>query len=135
VTGGLAWPAVVLFVVIFLWTPPHFWALAIRYADDYRAAGVPMLPAVAPAEQVGRRMLTYTIALWASTLVLVPVAGLGWIYAVTAVVLGAMFTAGCVGLVRDPTPRRSMQVFAFSISYITILFGAMAADVLVRSGW
>ena len=66
VTGSLAWPAVVLFVVIFLWTPPHFWALAIRYADDYRAAGVPMLPAVVPAEQVGRRMLTYTLALWAS---------------------------------------------------------------------
>ena len=103
VTGGLAWPAIVLFVVIFLWTPPHFWALAIRYADDYRAAGVPMLPAVAPAEQVGRRMLAYTVALWASTLVLVPVADLGWIYGVTAVVLGAIFTAGCVGLVRDPT--------------------------------
>ena len=75
VTGGLAWPAIVLFVVIFLWTPPHFWALAIRYADDYRA-GVPMLPAVAPAEQVGRRMLAYTVALWAATLVLVPVADL-----------------------------------------------------------
>jgi heme o synthase len=135
VTGGLAWPAVVLFVVIFLWTPPHFWALAIRYADDYRAAGVPMLPAVAPAEQVGRRMLTYTLALWASTMVLVPVAGLGWIYGVTALVLGALFAAGCVGLIRDPSPRRSMQVFAFSISYITILFGAIALDVLVRSGW
>jgi protoheme IX farnesyltransferase len=135
VTGGLAWPALVLFVVIFLWTPPHFWALAIRYADDYRAAGVPMLPAVAPAEQVGRRMLTYTLALWASTLVLVPVADLGLIYGVTALVLGALFTAGCVRLVRDPSPRRSMQVFAFSISYITILFGAMAVDVLVRSGW
>ena len=103
VTGGLAWPAIVLFVVIFLWTPPHFWALAIRYADDYRAAGVPMLPAVAPAEQVGRRMLAYTVALWASTLVLVPVADLRWIYGVTALVLGAIFAAGCVGLVRDPT--------------------------------
>ena len=87
VTGGLAWPAIVLFVVIFLWTPPHFWALAIRYADDYRAAGVPMLPAVAPVEQVGRRMLAYTLALWASTLVLVPVADLGWIYGVTALSL------------------------------------------------
>ena len=65
----------------------------------------------------------------------VPVAGLGWIYGVTAVILGALFTAGCVGLVRDPSPRRSMQVFAFSISYITILFGAIAVDVLVSSGW
>ena len=80
VTGSLAWPPVVLFVAIFLWTPPHFWALAIRYADDYRAANVPMLPAVASPVVVGRRMLGYTVALWACTLVLVPVAGLGWIY-------------------------------------------------------
>ena len=135
VTDGLAWPPVVLFVAIFLWTPPHFWALAIRYADDYRAASVPMLPAVVPAAQVGRKMLRYTVALWICTLVLIPVAGLGWIYALTAMVLGALFVGGCVGLVRDPTPKRSMQVFAFSISYVTILFGAMAVDVLVRSGW
>jgi protoheme IX farnesyltransferase len=135
VTDGLAWPPVVLFVAIFLWTPPHFWALAIRYADDYRAAKVPMLPAVVPAGQVGRKMLSYTMALWVCTLVLVPVADLGWIYAVTAVVLGALFVGGCVGLVRDPSPKRSMRVFAFSISYVTILFGAMAVDVLVRAGW
>ena len=135
VTGSLAWSPVVLFVAIFLWTPPHFWALAIRYADDYRAANVPMLPAVAAPAVVGRRMLAYTVALWACTLVLVPVAGLGWIYTLTAIVLGALFVGGCLGLVRDPTPRRSMQVFAFSISYVTILFSAMAVDVLARSGW
>ena len=135
VTGSLAWPPVVLFVAIFLWTPPHFWALAIRYADDYRAANVPMLPAVASPVVVGRRMLGYTVALWACTLVLVPVAGLGWIYTVTAIVLGALFVGGCLGLLREPTARRSMQVFAFSISYVTILFSAMALDVLVRSGW
>jgi protoheme IX farnesyltransferase len=135
VTGGLAWPPVVLFVAIFLWTPPHFWALAIRYADDYRAASVPMLPAVVPAAQVGRKMLRYTVALWICTLVLVPVADLGWIYGLTAMVLGALFVGGCLGLVRDPSPKRSMQVFAFSISYVTVLFGAMAVDVLVRSGW
>jgi len=135
VTGSLAWPPVILFVAIFLWTPPHFWALAIRYADDYRAAKVPMLPAVASPAVVGRRMLGYTVALWACTLVLVPVAGLGWIYTVTATVLGALFVGGCLGLLREPTARRSMQVFAFSISYVTILFSAMALDVLVRSGW
>ncbi|HEY8092716.1 MAG TPA: protoheme IX farnesyltransferase, partial [Acidimicrobiales bacterium] len=74
-------------------------------------------------------------ALWICTLVLVPVADLGWIYGLTAMVLGALFVGGCLGLVRDPSPKRSMQVFAFSISYVTVLFGAMAVDVLVRSGW
>ena len=135
VTGGLAWAPFVLFVAIFLWTPPHFWALAIRYADDYRAAHVPMLPAVMPPSEVGRRMLGYTLALWACTLVLVPVAGLGWIYTTAAAILGALFAAGCLGLARDPSPKRSMRVFAYSITYVTILFGAMAIDVLVRYGW
>jgi protoheme IX farnesyltransferase len=135
VTGSLAWPAVVLFVVIFLWTPPHFWALAIRYADDYRAANVPMLPAVVPAEQATRKMVAYAVALWIATLVLVPVADLGWIYGGTAFVLGALFVGGCLGLVRDPTPKRSMRVFGFSITYVTVLFGALALDVLVSAGW
>jgi protoheme IX farnesyltransferase len=135
VTGSLAWTPVVLFLAIFLWTPPHFWALAIRYADDYRAAHVPMLPAVVPAEQVGRKMVAYTSALAVCTLVLTPVAGMGWIYTAAAVVLGVAFVGGCVGLVRDPTPKRSMRVFAFSISYVTILFTALAVDVLVRHGW
>jgi heme o synthase len=131
VTGRLAWTPVILFTAIFLWTPPHFWALAIRYADDYRAANVPMLPAVVSAEQAGRRMLGYTVVLWVCTLVLIPVADLGWIYATTAVVLGAIFVCGCVGLVRDPTPKRSMRLFAFSITYVTVLFAAIAVDVLV----
>jgi protoheme IX farnesyltransferase len=135
VTGSLAWPPVVLFVVIFLWTPPHFWALAIRYADDYRAANVPMLPAVVPAEQACRKMVPYTVALWVATLVLVPVADLGWIYGVAAFVMGALFVAGCVNLVRDPTPKRSMRLFGFSITYVTVLFGALALDVLVHAGW
>ena len=135
VTGHLAWAPVVLFMVIFLWTPPHFWALAIRYADDYRAASVPMLPAVVPAEQASRRMLGYTIALWVCTLVLIPVADLGWLYAIAAVVLGAAFVAGCIGLLRDPTPKRSMRLFGFSITYVTVLFAAIAADVLVGTGW
>ena len=84
VTGTLGWPPVVLFAVIFLWTPPHFWALAIRYVDDYRAADVPMLPAVASIDVTSRKMLTYTVALWAASLVLVPVGHLGLIYTLTA---------------------------------------------------
>jgi protoheme IX farnesyltransferase len=135
VTGQLAWTPVVLFLVIFLWTPPHFWALAIRYADDYRAANVPMLPAVVPVRQAGRKMLGYALALWATTLALAPVADLGWLYTGTAFALGAIFAAGCVGLVRDPTPKRSMRLFGFSITYVTILFAAIAADVLIGSGW
>jgi protoheme IX farnesyltransferase len=130
VTNALALEPLLLFLVIFLWTPPHFWALAIRYADDYRAAAVPMLPAVTSIEATGRRMLAYTIALWGTTLVLVPVADLGWIYTTTAMVLGAAFTWACVELIRLPSAGRSMRVFAFSITYVTLLFGALAIDVL-----
>lgn len=121
-----------LFVVMFLWTPPHFWALAIRYADDYRAANVPMLPAVETAEATVRKMVWYTAVLVAGTLALAPVAHLGWIYLVAAVLLGALFLAGTIDLGRNPTPQRSMRVFAYSITYVTVLFAAMTLDVLVR---
>lgn len=134
VTGSLAWPPVLLFLVIFFWTPPHFWALAIRYADDYRAANVPMLPAVVPAREAAQKMIVYTVLMVAMTLVLAPVGDLGLIYVVVAVVCGGLFLAGSIDLVRDPTPRRSMRLFAFSISYVTLLFGALTLDVLVRHG-
>ena len=133
VTGSLDWPAVVLFAAMFFWTPPHFWALAIRYADDYRAADVPMLPVVVPLRDAAKQMVGYTVALVVSTLVLIPVGDLGWIYAVAAVVLGAMFLAGTVALVRHPTPTASMRVFTFSITYVTLLFGALTLDVLLMS--
>jgi protoheme IX farnesyltransferase len=135
VTGSLDWAPVVLFVAMFLWTPPHFWALAIRYADDYRAADVPMLPAVVPLAEATRQMIGYTVALVVSTLVLVPVAELGWIYTVSAVVLGAVFLGATVVLARRPSAELSMRVFAFSISYITLLFAAITVDVLVRFGF
>jgi protoheme IX farnesyltransferase len=131
VTGSLAWPPVILFIAIFLWTPPHFWALAIRYADDYRAADVPMLPAVAPLATAARQMVGYTVALVATTLVLVPVADLGWIYTVAAVALGLGFIGATVALVQRPTPSRSMTVFTYSITYVTVLFAALTIDVLV----
>jgi protoheme IX farnesyltransferase len=122
---------VVLFVTMFLWTPPHFWALAIRYADDYRAADVPMLPAVAPVSEAARQMIGYTVALVAATLVLVPVADLGWIYTSAAVLLGAGFLVATIALARIPTPAVSMRVFTFSITYVTVLFAAITVDVLV----
>lgn len=134
VTNSLAWEPWVMFLVIFTWTPPHSWALAVKYADDYRAAGVPMLPAVASMEVTSRRMLRWTFALVASTLLLAVVADLGPIYWVTAIILGAGFIALCADLHRRPTMARSMRLFAFSISYVTVLFAAMAADVLIRYG-
>ncbi len=133
VTGSLAWAPVVLFVAMFCWTPPHFWALAIRYADDYRAAHVPMLPAVAPLSEAARQMIAYTVALVITTLVLVPVADLGWIYTSAAVLLGAGFILATIALARRPTPSGSMRVFTYSITYVTVLFGAMTLDVLVRA--
>jgi protoheme IX farnesyltransferase len=134
VTGGTSWAAVLLFVVIFLWTPPHTWALAIRHADDYRAANVPMLPAVSTMAVTTHQMTGYTVVLVASTLALVPVAHLGWIYGATAAVLGVLFVWGAIDLGRRPSLQRSMRLFAFSISYISVLFGALTLDVLVRFG-
>jgi protoheme IX farnesyltransferase len=134
VRNDVDWPAVVLFAAIFLWTPPHFWALAIRHADDYRAADVPMLPSVVTMDVAIRKMIAYTIVLVASTLLLVPVADTGWIYAAAAVVLGGLFILGTVDLARHPSAQRSMRVFGYSITYVTLLFGALTADVLVRHG-
>jgi protoheme IX farnesyltransferase len=119
---------------MFLWTPPHFWALAIKYADDYRAADVPMLPTIS-TERAVRQMIGYTVALVGATLVLVPVADLGWIYTSAAAVLGALFVAGSVLLARRPSAEASMRLFGFSITYVTVLFGSMTLDVLVRHGW
>jgi protoheme IX farnesyltransferase len=134
VTGSLAWTPVVLFVAMFLWTPPHFWALAIKYADDYRAADVPMLPSVVPLAEAVRQMIGYTVVLVAVTLVLIPVGGFGWIYGVSAVVLGAIFLGSTLWLARNPTPSASMRVFGFSITYVTMLFAAMMVDVFIGHG-
>jgi heme o synthase len=133
VHNDVAWSPVVLFVIMFLWTPPHFWALAIRYADDYRAANVPMLPAVETAAVTARKMVGYTALMVAFTLVLIPVADLGVIYSVTAVVTGGLFFWSTVDLCKNPTAQRSMRVFGFSITYVTLLFAAMTIDILTRS--
>lgn len=135
VTGSLDWPPVVLFAVIFYWTPPHFWALAIRYRSDYEAADVPMLPAVAGLQATARRIVAYTVVLWALTLVLVPVASMGVLYVVAALVLGGGFLGLAVDVLRRPDPVRSMRLFGWSNAYIVLLFGAVAADVLIRNGF
>lgn len=131
VTGGLAWSPLILFVVMFCWTPPHFWALAIRYADDYRAAHVPMLPAVVPIGEAARQMIGYTAVMVAGTLVLIPVADLGLVYGLTAVLAGGGFLLATGRLAQTPTPARSMRVFAYSITYVTLLFAALTVDVLL----
>ena len=135
VTGSLDWPPVVLFAVIFYWTPPHFWALAIRYRSDYEAADVPMLPAVAGLRATARRIVAYTLALWVLTLVLVPVASMGVLYVVAALILGAGFLTLAVDVLRRPDPARSMRLFGWSNAYIVLLFTGIAADVLIRNGF
>lgn len=132
VRNDVSWSAVVLFLVIFLWTPPHFWALAIRHADEYRAASVPMLPVVESAATTVRTMGWYSVAVAVASLALVPLNDMGVIYMVSAVVLGVAFVALTFGLGTTPTARAAMRVFSFSISYVTLLFIAVTVDVLVR---
>jgi protoheme IX farnesyltransferase len=138
VTGRLSWAPVVLFGIIFIWTPPHFWSLAVRYKEDYAAADVPMLPVVASMKRTTREIALYTAALVAVSLLLGPVAHLGLIYTVTAAVLGGGFlfvTARLFRLARFDrvTGRDAMRVFSYSITYLTVLFVAMAGDVLIRN--
>jgi protoheme IX farnesyltransferase len=131
VQNDLSWTPVVLFGAMFFWTPPHFWALAIKYADDYRAANVPMLPAVVPFENAIRQMVGHTLALVTCTLILIPVADLGWLYSISAGVLGAIFIGATLWLGKNPTASASMRVFGYSITYVTVLFGAMTLDILL----
>jgi protoheme IX farnesyltransferase len=132
VTNSVSWSAVLLFAVIFFWTPPHFWALAIRHNDDYKAAGVPMLPAVVSLRQTTAAMVRYCIAVVVVSLALIPVADLGWVYGVVAGIVGALFLGGTIALGRRPTEAGAMRLFSFSITYISLLFLALTVDVLVR---
>ena len=152
VTGTLDWAPVVLFAIIFYWTPPHFWALAIRYRDDYAAAEVPMLPVVESLRtHLGADPRLHAAALGAHRAVLARWPGMGHLYLGSAIVLGGVFTLYAVRLLRMPDPglgvavaggaaevevrATAMRLFTWSITYITLLFGAMALDQLVRSGW
>jgi len=137
VTGSLSWAPVILFATIFLWTPPHFWALAVRYRDDYEAAHVPMLPVVATPTRIARNVFFYTAAMVASTLAFAVVVPMGATYVVVAAVAGALYLAMAVRLLvlaarSAPIEGDAMRLFAYSITYLTVLFGAMAVDVFVR---
>jgi protoheme IX farnesyltransferase len=131
VTGKVEAAPLVLFLIIFVWTPPHFWALAIKYREDYAAADVPMLPVVASLRRTARQIVFYTVLLWAATLVFSPVGHMGGIYDAAALVLGAAFLVLAIRLWRELTVKASMQLFSYSITYVTLLFGAMALDRLV----
>jgi heme o synthase len=132
VTDSLSWTPVVMFAIIFVWTPPHFWALAVKYKDDYQAAGVPMLPAVATFKRTAREILVYSVLLLGVSLLLAAVAKLGTIYVVSASVLGVAFVALAVRLWRRATPKAAMQLFSYSITYLTLLFIVVAVDVFVH---
>jgi protoheme IX farnesyltransferase len=135
VRNSLDWAPIVLFAIIFFWTPPHFWALAVKYKDDYSSVNVPMLPSVASLRVTAQNILGYTLFLWGLTLIFGPVADLGAIYLIAATVLGGMFTWYALKLLRTESAADAMRVFVWSITYLTLLFGAIALDQLVRSGW
>jgi protoheme IX farnesyltransferase len=132
VTNSLSWTPVVMFAIIFIWTPPHFWSLAVKYKDDYEAANVPMLPVVATFTRTARQIFFYTVLLVATTLVLAGVGHLGWLYVVAAIGLGAVFLLMAAGLWRRATPKAAMRLFSYSITYLTLLFVVMAVDVFVQ---
>lgn len=129
VSGTLSVPAWVLFLIVFYWTPPHFWALALRYKDDYERAGVPMLPVVAGIEATTRRMLLYTGLMVGVSLLLVPLGGMSWVYLIAAVALGAWFLWDTWRVHRRPAD--AMRLFTTSTVYLSALFAAVMLDVLI----
>lgn len=137
VTGSMAWAPVILFLVVFFWTPPHYWPLSMKFKDDYAAASVPMLPVVERFVVVARQVMAYSWAMVAASLALVPVGRMGWIYLVAAIGCGAMFVLEAHRLLREagrgagPAVLKPMRLFHFSITYLTILFVAVAVDSVV----
>jgi len=137
VTGSLAWEPVVLFLVVFFWTPPHTWALALRYREDYAGVDVPMLPVVASAAEVGRQIVLYSVAMVATSMLLWPIASTGWLYPVAAAVLGAAFLVQAVLMWRrsigteELSVIRPMELFHSSNLYLSLLFVAVALDPLI----
>jgi len=137
VTGGLTWTPVVLFLIVFWWTPPHYWPLSLRFRDDYANAGVPMLPVVASPRAVARSIVIYSWVMVATSLVLIPVGGMGWVYSAAAVVLGAVFIVEAHLLRRrvisGAADVRPMRLFHWSITYLALLFLAIAIDPFMPS--
>lgn len=140
VSGDIGWGAIALFAIIFFWTPPHFWALALDRADDYAKAGVPMLPVVAGSRETRRQMLLYTLVLWPVSLMPWLFGIAGDLYGAGALALSALFTACAVRVCRDDGTRGARLMFGFSLLYLLLIFSLLLVDHpagagLVRGGW
>jgi protoheme IX farnesyltransferase len=135
VTGSLDWPAWILFALVFLWTPAHYWPLSMKYRDDYEAADVPMLSVVRGRPMVGIQVILYAWASLACTLLLIPVGGMGWLYTAVAVIAGAWFVGESHGLyqraIKGEQEVRAMRVFHASNTYLTLIFLAVGVDPLL----
>ena len=131
VTETLGWAPVLLFSVIFFWTPPHFWALAINYRDDYEAAGIPMLPVVTGLKETGKQIVVYSVVLIAFSISFFFVAEMGLYYLSASLVLGALFLFFALKIRFDPTEKNASNLFRYSITYIFLLFSSMVLDVLL----
>ena len=138
VTNELAWAPFVLFLVVFFWTPPHFWALAMRYREDYSAADVPMLPSVASSDEVSRQIVIYSWVMVVTSLVLWPVTPTGWFYPAAALTLGIVFLVEAYDMrsrardTEDLSIIKPMRLFHFSNAYLALLFVAAAIDPFLR---
>jgi protoheme IX farnesyltransferase len=132
--GELAAPAWILFAIVFFWTPPHFWALSLKYFDDYQAAGIPMLPVAKGIPAAVRQILVYSVVVVAITFTLpLTTDNVGVIYIVAAAILGVLFVAQAIRLARDTTPAQAIRLFTFSNTYLALLFAGVAVDTLLRS--
>jgi len=132
VTGSLSWAPVILFMIVFFWTPPHYWPLSLRYKDDYAAAGIPMLPVEQAPAVVAKQIILYSWAMVGVTLLLIPVAQMNWIYSVSAVVLGALFIYEAYALQsrvrKDAADLKPMKLFHWSITYLSLIFLVVGID-------
>lgn len=133
VTGEIGVPAIIMFLIITAWTPPHFWALSLNHATEYERAGVPMLPVVSGKDETKRQIFIYSVLLVVTTLALAIWSDLGAVYLGSAVVIGAPFVYYAYRLFRDSSPRNASALFRYSLIYLALLFAAIAIDVAVRT--
>jgi protoheme IX farnesyltransferase len=131
VTGDVSWISISLFLLIFMWTPPHFWALALYRRGDYAAAGVPMLPVVAGERATKIQMLVYAVLLLPISLAPTLLGAVGWLYGASAIVLSSLFIVASLRVLATDSHRPARQMFAYSILYLFLLFALMLADRLV----
>jgi heme o synthase len=139
VSGDLGWAAISLFAIIFLWTPPHFWALALYRCDDYARAGVPMLPVVAGRRATKRQMLLYTLSLWPASVMPWVLGIAGAVYGLGALALSILFTASAIRVCRDDGERSARLMFGFSLLYLLLVFSLLLVDHVgagtAHGGW